>query len=518
VAKDALKQVTVVKTTEETETPFDVHPTIGSNAIGKDLCLESQAPRHMKRVSSLVSRQSTGQQSTASMSQPTNTKTVTIEEDADHYGTGSIATARPSFISEFACALFNPKLEFVPRSSTGAPVTPKWRKLAKMHMVLEGTGASSIQWHGMAVQAIMKLLIVVNTLSAIGQCLDSFPISKEHLQAVELACNFMFAVEVVVRLAVYPSWQRLFTERSSSQFFLLIDAVAALPFALFVAADVATPPRADGGTYGAGAFVILCVAPFIRLLKGLRYTQNLCILLTHSFWLLCEAIPSMVFVMLLILWFFSSLIMLVEPIENIGSMTQAMWMAVITMTTIGFGDVYPVTQWGQIIVACLAVASLLYMALPIGIIGSIFTNVWEDRDRIVVKQMIRERLLQWGYTALDMPDLFNRFDPMGHGELDIFMFREMIATMFPGYDRARTDQLFKRMDHQDKGTVDARDFTRHLFPKAYFELYGHRSKQLDSRSNSRSASPSPSRSPSPSPYASPEVTGVVHTISKRQQS
>merc|ERR1719399_1931038 len=117
------------------------------------------------------------------------------------------------------------------------------------------------------------------------------------------------------------------------------------------------------------------------------------------------------------------------------------------------------------------------MAMPLGIIGHIFTNVWQDRDRILLMKQTRVRLAQWGYTAEDIPDLFETFDQEHTGEVDIFAFREMIQTMDIGLHERRIDELFQQFDKDGSGSIDASEFVRHLFPQTFHELYGRLSQQ-----------------------------------------
>ena len=58
-----------------------------------------------------------------------------------------------------------------------------------------------------------------------------------------------------------------------------------------------------------------------------------------------------------------------EKFENIG---QAMWWAVATLTTVGYGDVYPVTGLGKFLSAIIALIGIGFVALPAGIISSAF--------------------------------------------------------------------------------------------------------------------------------------------------
>ena len=58
-----------------------------------------------------------------------------------------------------------------------------------------------------------------------------------------------------------------------------------------------------------------------------------------------------------------------EKFENIG---QAMWWSVATLTTVGYGDVYPITGIGKFLSAIIALIGIGFVALPTGIISSAF--------------------------------------------------------------------------------------------------------------------------------------------------
>ena len=56
--------------------------------------------------------------------------------------------------------------------------------------------------------------------------------------------------------------------------------------------------------------------------------------------------------------------------ERFGSLPDAMWWAVVTMTTVGYGDVYPVTPLGRILGSFVAFLGIGLFALPTGILGA----------------------------------------------------------------------------------------------------------------------------------------------------
>merc|ERR1712217_904693 len=147
-----------------------------------------------------------------------------------------------------------------------------------------------------------------------------------------------------------------------------------------------------------------------------------------------------------------------------------MWLVIVTMTTVGYGDVTPKSGEGIFIVAVLVVSSVLFMAMPLGIIGNAFTIVWNDRDRILLVEHTRDRLVQWGYTADDFPTLFSLFDTNGNGELELEEFCQMMTKMKLGLTEDRIISMFQSFDKSGDGAIDHEEFVAAIFPGAYKHL------------------------------------------------
>ena len=71
--------------------------------------------------------------------------------------------------------------------------------------------------------------------------------------------------------------------------------------------------------------------------------------------------------------------------ERFADIPSAMWWAVITLTTIGYGDVYPVTGMGKLLGAVLAVLGVLTIALPTGIFAAGFIDELSKSKRARVR-------------------------------------------------------------------------------------------------------------------------------------
>jgi voltage-gated potassium channel len=77
----------------------------------------------------------------------------------------------------------------------------------------------------------------------------------------------------------------------------------------------------------------------------------------------------------------------VQP-DKLGTIPDALWWAIVTVGTIGYGDVVPVTAVGKIIATGTIFVGLILMALPIGIIATAFAEQIHRRDFIVTWGMI----------------------------------------------------------------------------------------------------------------------------------
>ena len=67
--------------------------------------------------------------------------------------------------------------------------------------------------------------------------------------------------------------------------------------------------------------------------------------------------------------------------ENFSSIPATMWWSVVTLTTVGYGDTYPVTAIGQTIAAIIAILGIGMFALPAGILGAGFVDALESRRK-----------------------------------------------------------------------------------------------------------------------------------------
>jgi len=235
------------------------------------------------------------------------------------------------------------------------------------HLLTREEGGSG----GIAVRTTLVMLIVVSVTTAV---LKSVPqIGRTHgnlLDAVLLFTSVAFAIEYLVRIWVAPSNPGATSaarERLNYVLSLpgLVDLVAAIPFAL-------APHIGLNLDW-------LDIVPIFKLLRH-----------TAAFEFMVEAVYSerrvlwsAAVLMLVLLVFQSSLVYYFEreaQPDKYGSIPEAMWWGIVTLTTVGYGDVTPVTLWGRIAGGLTAVMGLCMFAIPVGIIASAFIEAVRRRE------------------------------------------------------------------------------------------------------------------------------------------
>lgn len=291
---------------------------------------------------------------------------------------------------------------------------------------------------------ISKLVVVASVIIAF---LNASAVGS--WEVVEVVLEIFFGIEFGLRLACCPHLLEFLLG-----FFNLVDLLSVVPFFFRL-----TPLLRMNDT-------MLLVVPFVRLLKLMRWFEKLQLLL-QAFKRAVEALPSLLFTMAVIALFFAEVLYLVEPVESIQSLPYALWFTIVTMTTVGYGDYTPTTTVGRSVASVLIITSALYMAMPLGIVGNAFSEVWADRDRLLVIKRFRGAFVQGGFTLQGFHDLFAIFDADGNGTLDIDEFSLMLRTIQMKLSEERIRMLFQTLDKDNTGEIQFEELLAALVPKSF---------------------------------------------------
>jgi voltage-gated potassium channel len=227
----------------------------------------------------------------------------------------------------------------------------------------------------------MLTLIVFNVLAVI---LETEPVLfqsyKPYFVAFEVFSVFVFTVEYIVRLWVCteePKYGSPFKGRIryALEPLTLIDLFSFLPFYIpFVSVDL--------------RFIrSVRLIRIFRVLKMGRYSESLNTL-SRVFKAKKEELAVTLYAGFILLIIASSFMYLVEheaQPEVFSSIPAAMWWGAVTLTTVGYGDIYPITLLGKMLGACIAMLGIGLFALPAGIIASGFASELQNKSKEVKK-------------------------------------------------------------------------------------------------------------------------------------
>ena len=240
------------------------------------------------------------------------------------------------------------------------------------------------------------ILILVNVLVSVIGTVPSINAGWSGVfHIVDRFCVAVFLVEYISRIWVAPEHPLMkgkgpIMARLHAMLMpmMLIDALALLPFfiELFFGADLAVVR-------------VLRVVRFYRLARYAPAVATIGRVLAAEWRSLVGT--GVIFLGLLLV---SSTAMFlaernIQP-EKYGDIPSTMWWAVVTLSTVGYGDVTPVTVLGKIIAGFTMAMGIMFFALPVGIIANGFQEEIKRRDFVVSFAMVARVPL---FAKLDVP-------------------------------------------------------------------------------------------------------------------
>jgi voltage-gated potassium channel len=227
------------------------------------------------------------------------------------------------------------------------------------------------------------LIIVASVAGAVASTVpDLAPLIRDELRLGELACGWFFLCEYAARLWTTPE-HPVFGGANGRGLLahmltplMLLDAAGLIPLFLSLAKPQATAP-----------ILIFQVLRFFRLA---RYSPALATVgrVLSNEWRPLLAAGLIGLGLLLVAATGMYLIEREAQPQALGSIPQAMYWAVVTVVTVGYGDVVPITPWGKVFTGFVMLGGLIFFALPVAIIATGFLAEIRRRDFIVNYGMV----------------------------------------------------------------------------------------------------------------------------------
>ena len=211
----------------------------------------------------------------------------------------------------------------------------------------------------LAIQGLILASLVTFAWDTVPGISDT---AKTFLTTFEVATVALFTIEYLLRVTVSRPWYRF-----TFSFFGLVDLLAILPFYLTAGLDLRSVR-------------VLRVLRLFRVLKLLRYSKAI------RRFRRAVAIAREE----LVLFFLSALLLLylcgvgiyylesdVQP-HTFGSVFDGLWWAVATLSTVGYGDTYPMTVGGRVFTFAILMIGLGIVAVPSGLVASALAQARQE--------------------------------------------------------------------------------------------------------------------------------------------
>jgi voltage-gated potassium channel len=257
------------------------------------------------------------------------------------------------------------------------------------------------EWRSRILSRLIILLIVINLVAAVLETVPALEAQYSRwFTAIEWVSLVLFSVEYLARLWVaveHAPDRHLSHARARLKFVTsaagIVDLLAVLPvwFAIVFSTDLR----------------FLMVFRIVRFLKLTRYSPAMRSLI-EALYNERRALFGCGVILIGTTLVMATLMYLaerhVQP-DKLGTVPDAMWWAIVTLGTIGYGDVVPVTAAGKLIAAVAIFCGLVMVALPVGIIATAFSEMIHRRDFVVTWSMVAKVPLFAELEAGDIADI-----------------------------------------------------------------------------------------------------------------
>uniref|UniRef100_A0A670ZN81 BTB domain-containing protein n=1 Tax=Pseudonaja textilis TaxID=8673 RepID=A0A670ZN81_PSETE len=230
--------------------------------------------------------------------------------------------------------------------------------------------------------------------------------SEDPFFIVETICICWFSFELLVRFTACPSKPAFFKNIMN-----MIDFIAIIPYFVALGTEFA---RQRGISQPAMSLAILRVIRLVRvfrIFKLSRHSKGLQIL-GQTLKASMRELGLLIFFLFIGVILFSSAVYFAEADHdksNFSSIPAAFWWAVVTMTTVGYGDMYPETMGGKIVGSLCAIAGVLTISLPVPVIVSNFSYFYH-RETDCEDQGQYTHITTCPYTPPPSPELAKHGD------------------------------------------------------------------------------------------------------------
>jgi voltage-gated potassium channel len=232
---------------------------------------------------------------------------------------------------------------------------------AKIKLLLDD--ASPNKWSRIVSLSIQFLIVVSLVAFSIETLPDLTSETRYWLQIIEIFCIVIFTIEYLVR--IYVADRKL---KFIFSFFGIVDLLAISPFYLSFGVDLRSLRTLR--------FVRLFrVFKLVRYNKAIRHITNAIKTAKEEIFLFLFITIILIYLSAVGIYYFENE---AQP-DHFSSIFSSLWWAIVTLTTVGYGDIYPITVGGRVFTFFILLIGLGIVAIPTGIISSALTKTIDGK-------------------------------------------------------------------------------------------------------------------------------------------
>mmetsp|Transcript_92180 Transcript_92180/g.211067 ORF Transcript_92180/g.211067 Transcript_92180/m.211067 type:complete len:297 (-) Transcript_92180:84-974(-) len=281
--------------------------------------------------------------------------------------------------------------------------------------------------------------------------------------------QFFFFLEAATRFTTAPKLNHVFLTKNRlthNNFFNWVDVlVCSLTFTRYYGWDLP------------GLAFMYSMKPFLLLVKIARTSSSVALLAKS----IQTGVPQMgvpMFALAVLLVGFGSLLhnlechSVVNGQQPFRSVPAAMWFALCTVSSVGYGDGYPITDLGRGVVSIMAVFGQLYVAMPVGVIAQTFESVWENRETILAIAKVRSAVLIRGIDGRIFASAVRHVDEDSSGTLDADECKALLnEILIVNLAVPTIESIVQLLSKDDDDSVDIKQLAAAVLSEAEYDVF-----------------------------------------------
>ena len=149
------------------------------------------------------------------------------------------------------------------------------------------------------------------------------------------------------------------------------------------------------------------------------------------------------------------------------SIPDAIWYMLVPLTSNSGGDKAPASELGRIVTVCAMVFGVLFLSMPLAIVGNNFCLTWDDRNRVIFIEQFKDRVFRHEkFSRAALEKVFQEIDTDGVGSLDFEEFRTMMERLHVQMSLNEMLDVWRAIDVNMDNSITKDEFVKLFFDDA----------------------------------------------------